>query len=94
MMFPYLQIIKEEKQFSQLKEIAELYRSKIMFFLVHRRYNEASYCIYMYNKIIESKFSIEKIAFLFSRIFSIKRVYRILRMYYWFQKKVKNKLKS
>ena len=64
-----------------------------MFFLVHRRYNEANYCIYMYNEIIESKFSIEKIAFLFSRIFSINRIYKILRMYYWFQKKVKNKLK-
>ena len=85
--------IKEEKQSSQLKIVAELYRSKIMFFLVHRRYNEANYCIYMYNDMIGKKFSIEKLAFLFSKIFSINRVYRILRKYYWLEKKIKNNIK-
>ena len=60
-----------------------------MFFLVHRRYNEAHYCIYMYKNLTEEKFSIEKLAFLFSRIFSIRRVYKILRKYYWFEKKIK-----
>ena len=82
--------VKEAKQLSQLKIVAELYRSKIMFFLVHRRYNEAHYCIYMYKNLTEEKFSIEKLAFLFSRIFSIRRVYKILRKYYWFEKKIKN----
>ena len=85
--------IKEEKQASRLKIVAELYRSKIMFFLVHRRYNEANYCIYMYNDMIGKKFSIEKLAFLFSKIFSINRVYRILRKYYWLEKKIKNNIK-
>ena len=81
--------IKETKQLSQLKIVAELYRSKIMFFLVHRRYNEAHYCIYMYKNITEEKISVEKLAFLFSRIFSIRRVYKILRKYYWLEKKIK-----
>ena len=81
--------VREVKQFSHLKIIAELYRSKIMFFLVHRRYNEAHYCISMYKDLTEEKFSIEKISFLFSRIFSIRRVYKILRKFYWFEKKVK-----
>ena len=85
--------IKEKNQSSQLKIVAELYRSKIMFFLVHRRYNEANYCIYMYNNMISKKISIEKLAFLFSRIFSINRVYRILRKYYWLEKKIKNNIK-
>ena len=83
----------EEQQSSELKIIAELYRSKIMFFLVHRRYNEAHYCLYMHKKMIGAKFSIENLAFLFSRVFSIRRVYKILRMYYWLEKKIKNNVK-
>jgi len=64
-----------------------------MFFLVHRRYNEAHYCLYMHKKMIGAKFSIENLAFLFSRVFSIRRVYKILRMYYWLEKKIKNNVK-
>ena len=85
--------IKETKQLSQLKIVAELYRSKIMFFLVHRRYNEAHYCINMYINVKEEKISVEKLAFLFSSIFSIRIVYKILRKYYWLQKKIKNNIK-
>ena len=72
--------------------IAELYKNKIMFFLVQRRYNEAHYCIYMYNKLIDRKISIELLAFTFSKWFSIKSIYRILRMYYWLKKIVKRKV--
>ena len=81
--------VKEAKQSSQLNIVAELYRSKIMFFLVHRRYNEAHYCLSMYKDLTEEKFSIEKLSFLFSRIFSIRVVYKLLRKYYWFEKKIK-----
>ena len=81
--------INEVKQSSKLKIVAELYRSKIMFFLVHRRYNEAHYCISMYKDLTEKKVSIEKLSFLFSRIFSITKVYKLLRKYYWFEKKIK-----
>ena len=85
--------VKEEKQLSQLKIVAELYKSKIMFFLVHRKYNEANYCISMYMKIAEKRISIEKTAYYFSQIFSKAKVYRILRMYYWLQKKIKNRIR-
>ena len=85
--------IKETKQLSQLKIVAELYRSKIMFFLVHRRYNEAHYCIYMHKNLTEEKISVEKLAFLFSKIISIRRVYKILRKYYWLKKKIKNNIR-
>ena len=84
--------IKEEKQYSQLNTVAELYRSKVMFFLVHRRYNEANYCIYRYKNIIGKKISVENIAFTFSRIFSIRKVYKILRKYYWLKKRIKNNI--
>ena len=43
----------------------------------------------MYKDLAEEKFSIEKLSFLFSRMFSIKRVYKVLRKYYWFEKKIK-----
>lgn len=81
--------IKEKKLFSMFKMVAELYRGKIMFFLVHRRYNEAKYCIDMYADLSKDKFSIEKLAFLFSKIFSIRRIFIILRKYYWLKKKIK-----
>jgi hypothetical protein len=47
----------------------------------------------MYKNITEEKISAEKLAFLFSRIFSIRRVYKILRKYYWLQKKIRNNIK-
>ena len=37
--------LKHNKKDPQLKAIGELYKDKIMFFLVQRRYNEADYCI-------------------------------------------------
>ena len=85
--------LKDTKRTNQLNSVAELYKSKIMFFLVHRKYNEANYCISMYMKIAEKRISIEKTAYYFSQIFSKAKVYRILRMYYWLQKKIKNKIR-
>ena len=76
----------------QLKAIGELYRKKIMFFLIQRRYNEANYCIKMFKKISDRKLSVENIAFSFTKIFSKRKVYRLLRMYYWVRKKTKNRL--
>tara|TARA_B100000427_G_scaffold328603_1_gene342134 strand:- start:459 stop:2198 length:1740 start_codon:yes stop_codon:yes gene_type:complete len=87
-----LEKINEQNLFSQKKIIAELYKNKIMFFLVYRRYNEANYCIQMYNKLTDKKFSIEILALSFSKWFSIRQSYRLLRMYYWFIKKVKRKI--
>ena len=46
----------------------------------------------MYKNLTEEKFSIEKLAFLFSRIFSIKRYIKCLRKYYWIEKKIKNQI--
>ena len=64
---------------------------KIMFFLIQRRYNEANYCINMFQQISHRKLSVENIAFLFTKMFSKRKVYRLLRMYYWIGKKIKNK---
>ena len=70
--------------------MAELYKDKIMFFLVHRRYNEADYCIKVYKELAIRKLTIENIAFLFAKLFSMRRVYKILRIYYWLRKIIKN----
>ena len=74
--------------------MAELYRDKIMFFLVHRRYNEADYCDKIYKELSIKKLTIENVAFLFTKIFSKRRVYKILRMYYWLRKIIKNNLQN
>ena len=87
-----LKKIIEKNLSSQKKIIAQLYKDKIMFFLVYRRYNEANYCIYMYQKLINKKISIEILAFTFSKWFSIRKTYKVLRMYYWFRKKLKRKV--
>jgi len=73
------------------KTIGELYKDKIMFFLTHRRYNEASYCIERYLKLSKNKLNIENAAFLLSKLFSISKIYKLLRMYYWSIKIIKNK---
>ena len=63
-----------------------------MFYLIQRRYNEANYCIRMFKQISDKKLSIENIAFLLTKIFSKTKVYRLLRIYYWIKKKIKNRL--
>ena len=82
--------LKEKNFLSQLNSMAELYKDKIMFFLVHRRYNEADYCIKVYKELAIRKLTIENIAFLFAKLFSMRRVYKILRIYYWLRKIIKN----
>ena len=42
--------------------------------------------------VSDKKLSVENIAFLFTKMFPKAKVYRILRMYYWMQKKIRNRL--
>ena len=66
------QTLKHNKSFlSQLNTMAELYKDKIMFFLVHRRYNEADYCVKIYKELSIKKLTIENIAFLLQK-YSLK----------------------
>ena len=83
--------LQNNKNDPQLKAIGELYKNKIMFFLIQRRYNEANYCIKMFKRISGKKISIENISFLLANIFNKRKVYKILRKYYWMQKKIKIK---
>ena len=83
--------LQNNKNDPQLKAIGELYKNKIMFFLIQRRYNEANYCINMFQQISHRRLSVENIAFLSTKMFSKRKVYRLLRMYYWIGKKIKNK---
>tara|TARA_B100000242_G_scaffold212289_1_gene154471 strand:- start:161 stop:1732 length:1572 start_codon:yes stop_codon:yes gene_type:complete len=83
--------LKNNEEDPQLKAIGELYRSKVMFFLKQRRYNEADYCIKMFKKISGRKISVENISTLLTKIFNKRKVYKILRKYYWMQKKIINR---
>ncbi len=83
--------LKYNEKDPQLKAIGELYRTKIMFFLVQRRYNEADYCIKRFRKISGKKISIENFSFLLTKMFTKRKIYKILRKYYWVQKKIKNR---
>ena len=84
--------LKFQKSNFDKKFLGELYKDKIMFFLTQRRYNEANYCISMFLILTNKKLNIERIAFLLSKYLSFTKTYKILRMYYWIIKIMRNKI--